>query len=180
MKIKKLILTSLFTCLIIIGAYIYIPLPFTEVPMTLQVLFVLLSAIFLGPFYGTLSIIIYLLIGALGFPVFAGGRGGVGILFGKTGGYLFGFVIASFITGYIYKLNKKLLPVAIISGIFLIHLCGIIYLSKILSIDIYKAFTIGSFPFIPVDLVKGVLTYLISVSLLKNKEIRRILLIKES
>jgi len=180
MKIKKLILSSLFTCLVIISAYIYIPLPFTPVPMTLQVLFVLLSAIFLGPFYGTLSTIIYILIGLLGFPVFASGNSGFGYLFGKTGGYLFGFIVASFITGYIYKLNKKLLPIAIIFGIFLIHLCGILYLSKILSLNIYRAFIIGSLPFIPVDLVKGILTYIISLSLLKNKEFKRIFLITES
>lgn len=180
MKIKKLILSSLFTCLIIIGAYISIPLPFTPIPFTLQLLFVLLSGIFLGPFYGSLSTIIYILIGILGFPVFSGGNGGISYLFGKTGGFLFGFVIASFIAGYICKLSKKLLPIAIISGVFFIHLCGVLYLSKILSIDVYKSFIIASLPFIPIDLIKGVLTYIISVSLLKNREIRRIFLIKES
>ncbi|MGB9750179.1 MAG: biotin transporter BioY [Caldisericia bacterium] len=180
MRVKRLILSSLFTCLIIIGAYISIPLPLTPIPFTLQLLFVLLSGVFLGPFYGSLSSIIYILIGVLGFPVFSGGNSGVGYLFGKTGGYLFGFIIASFVTGYIYKIDKKLLPVAIISGIFLIHLCGILYLSQILSLNIYKAFIIGSLPFIPVDLVKGILVYIISLSLLKNREIRRIFLIKES
>jgi len=180
MRIKKLILSSLFTCLIIIGAYISIPLPFTPIPFTLQLLFVLLSGIFLGPFYGSLSTIIYILIGILGFPVFSGGNSGIAYLFGKTGGFLLGFVIASFIAGYICMLNKKLLPIAIILGIFFIHLCGVLYLSKILSIDVYKSFIIGSLPFIFIDLIKGVLTYIISVSLLKNREIRRILLIKES
>lgn len=174
MKIKNIILTSLFTCLIIIGAYICIPLPFTPIPMTLQLLFVLLSSIFLGPIFGSLSVIIYLIIGALGFPVFSGGNGGLAHLFGKTGGFLFGFVIASLTTGYIYRLNKKLLPLAIIIGIFLIHLSGVLYLSKILSISFYKAFLIGSLPFIPVDLIKGVLTYLISIVLVKNKEFRSI------
>ncbi len=176
MKIKNLILSSLFTCLIIISSYITIPLPFTPIPLTLQVLFVLLSSIFLGPFFGFLSVITYIIIGALGFPVFSGGNSGIGYLFGKTGGFLFGFIISSIVTGYIYRLNKKLLPIAIISGIIIIHLCGVLYLSKILSIDVYKAFVIGSLPFIPVDLIKGVLTYLISVTLLKNKEIRTILI----
>lgn len=180
MRVKRLILSSLFTCLIIIGAYISIPFPFTPIPFTLQLLFVLLSGVFLGPFYGSLSSIIYILIGVLGFPVFSGGNSGISYLFGKTGGYLFGFVIASFITGYIFKLNKKLLPVAIILGIFVIHLCGVLYLSKFLSLNILKAFIVGSLPFIPIDLVKGILTYIISVSLLKNREIRRIFLIKES
>lgn len=180
MKIKKLILSSLFTCLIIIGAYISIPLPFTPIPFTLQLLFVLLSGILLGPFYGSLSTIIYILLGVLGFPVFSGGNSGIGYLFGKTGGFLFGFVVASFITGQIYRLNKKLLPIAIILGIFVIHLFGVLYLSKVLSLSISKAFIVGSLPFIPVDLVKGVITYIISITLIKNKEIRRIFLLKKS
>lgn len=179
MKIKKFILSSLFTCLIIIGAYISIPLPFTPIPFTLQLLFVLLSGIFLGPFYGSLSSIIYILLGILGFPVFSGGNSGIGYLFGKTGGFLFGFVVASFITGQIYKLNKKLLFVAIILGILVIHLLGVLYLSKVLSLNIFKAFIVGSLPFIPVDLVKGVLTYIISITLIKNHEIRRIFLLKK-
>lgn len=179
MKIKKLILSSLFTCLIIIGAYISIPLPFTPIPFTLQLLFVLLSGIFLGPFYGSLSSIIYILLGVLGFPVFSGGNSGIGHLFGKTGGFLFGFVVAPFITGQIYRLNKKLLFVSIILGIFVIHLLGVLYLSKVLSLNIFKAFIIGSLPFIPVDLVKGVLTYIISITLIKNHEIRRIFLLKK-
>lgn len=179
MKIKKLILSSLFTCLIIIGAYISIPLPFTPIPFTLQLLFVLLSGIFLGPFYGSLSSIIYILLGALGFPVFSGGNSGIGHLFGKTGGFLFGFVVAPFITGQIYRLNKKLLFVAIILGIFVIHLFGVLYLSKVLSLNIFKAFIVGSLPFIPVDLVKGVLTYIISITLIRNHEIRRIFLLKK-
>lgn len=179
MKIKKLILTALFTCLIIIGAYISIPLPFTPIPFTLQLLFVLLSGIFLGPFYGSLSSIIYILLGILGFPVFSGGNSGIGYLFGKTGGYLFGFIVAPFIIGQIYRLNKKLLFVAIILGIFVIHLLGVLYLSKVLSLNIFKAFIVGSLPFIPVDLVKGVLTYIISITLIKNHEIRRIFLLKK-
>lgn len=179
MKIKKLILSSLFTCLIIVGAYISIPLPFTPIPFTLQILFVLLSGIFLGPFYGSLSSIIYILLGVLGFPVFSGGNSGIAHLFGKTGGFLFGFVVASFIAGQFYRLNKKLLPFAIILGIFVIHLLGVLYLSKILSISVFKAFIVGSLPFIPVDLVKGFLTYIISITLIKNHEIRRIFLLKE-
>ncbi|MGQ9845055.1 MAG: biotin transporter BioY [Caldisericia bacterium] len=179
MKIKKLILSSLFTCLIIIGAYISIPLPFTPIPFTLQLLFVLLSGIFLGPFYGSLSSIIYILLGVLGFPVFSGGNSGIGHLFGKTGGFLFGFVVAPFITGQIYRLNKKLLFVAIVLGIFVIHLLGVLYLSKVLSLNIFKAFIVGSLPFIPVDLVKGVLTYIISIALIKNHEIRRIFILKK-
>lgn len=174
-KIKLLIFSSLFAILISIGSYIYLPLPFTPIPLTLQLIFVLLSGILLGPIYGFFSILIFIILGAIGLPVFAGGGSGIGYIFGKTGGYLFGFLITPLISGYIFKLNKKLLSLSVFAGILIVHLFGILYLSQILKISLLKAFLIGSLPFIPVDLIKGAFVYLISLILLKNKEIRKIL-----
>lgn len=175
-RLKFLIFSSLFAILIAIGSYIYLPLPFTPVPMTFQLFFVLLSGILLGPIYGVLSVLIYIILGVLGLPVFAGGGSGLGYLFGKTGGYILGFLATPIIVGNIIRLNKKLLILAIILGIFLIHLLGVLYLSKFLSISIFKAFTLGSLPFIPIDIIKGSLTYIVSVILLKNSYIKSIFL----
>lgn len=177
-NLRFLIFSSLFAILISIGSYIYIPLPFTPVPLTFQLFFVLLSGIFLGPFYGGLSVLIYLILGAIGFPVFAGGGAGLGYLLGKTGGYLFGFLLSPIIVGNIFKLNKKLLLISIFSGIFIVHLLGILYLSKLLSLNLFKAFIIGSLPFIPIDIIKGLLVYFVSVILLKNSYIKRLFFAK--
>lgn len=173
-KIKILILSSLFAVLISIGSYIYLPLPFTPVPLTFQLFFVLLSGIFLGPIYGFLSVFIFILLGAMGLPVFAGGGSGIGYIFGKTGGYLLGFLFAPLTSGYILRANKKLLPLSIYIGIFIVHLLGVLYLSQFLKISLFKSFLIGSLPFIPVDLIKGLMVYLLSLILLKNSEFRRI------
>lgn len=177
-RLKFLVFCSLFAILIAIGSYIYLPLPFTPVPMTFQLFFVLLSGIFLGPTYGTLSVLIYIILGVIGLPVFAGGGSGLGYIFGKTGGYLLGFVISPIIVGNIVKINKKFLMISIFLGIFVIHLLGVLYLSKFLSISLLKAFTLGSLPFIPIDIIKGFFTYIVSVVLLKNSYIKRIFLIK--
>ncbi len=176
-KIKFLIFSSLFAILIAIGSYIYLPLPFTPIPITFQLFFVLLSGILLGPIYGTLSVLIYIILGIIGLPVFAGGGSGLGYLFGKTGGYILGFLAAPVIVGNLVKLNKKLLILAIILGIFLIHLLGVLYLSKLLRISFFKAFILGSLPFVPIDIIKGSLTYIVSIILLKNSYIKSIFLI---
>lgn len=175
MKLRNLVFSSLFSILIVIGSYISIPLPFTPVPLTLQLFFVLLSGVILGPYFGFLSVLMYEILGIIGFPVFAGGQAGLSALLGPTGGYLLGFLIAPLLIGYMFKRNEKLLIPSIFFAIFAIHTFGVIYLSFNLSIPLLKAFYIGSLPFIPVDLVKGILAYMSSLLLLKNKEFRKLL-----
>ena len=96
MKIRKTVLTALFASLIVVGAYIRFPLP--PVPITLQTLFVISASLLGGTAIGLGSVGIYLLLGAVGLPVFASG-GGLGILLGPTGGFLFGLLPAALIAG---------------------------------------------------------------------------------
>src|SRR3989344_6465707 len=98
-QIKGMVFAALFAALTGAVAWFKIPLPFTPVPITLQTLMVLLSGAMLGPYYGTLSMIIYLILGVIGLPVFAGGSSGVAALFGPTGGYLFSYPVAAFVVG---------------------------------------------------------------------------------
>ncbi|MCL2550466.1 MAG: biotin transporter BioY, partial [Methanimicrococcus sp.] len=98
-KIKKMVFAALFAALIAVGAWIRIPLPF--VPITLQTFFVLLAAVTLGRNWGPVCIIVYLLVGLIGYPVFAGGSSGLGVILGPTGGYLYSFVIVAFIVGFL-------------------------------------------------------------------------------
>lgn len=104
-KLKGMVFAALFAAFTAAVAWFKIPLPFTPVPITLQTLAVLLSGAMLGPYYGALSMIVYLALGALGLPVFAGGSSGIGALLGPTGGYLFSYPLASFVIGKM--LEKK-------------------------------------------------------------------------
>lgn len=167
MKLKKLAFSSLFAVLIVLGSYISIPLPFTPVPLTLQLFFILLAGSLLGSYYGFLSVLLYEILGILGFPVFAGGQAGLSVLLGPTGGYLFGFLIAPVIIGLLYRKNKKLLIPGLILAILEIHLFGITYLSFNLRISLSRAFLIGSLPFLLLDFVKGILVYLFSSASIK-------------
>jgi len=104
-NIRQMTLTSLFAALTAVGGFISIPL--YPVPLTLQTLFTLLAAMILGSVMGASSQIIYVLLGVIGLPVFAGFKAGIGILFGPTGGFLLGFIISAYIIGKIVELKKE-------------------------------------------------------------------------
>src|SRR5699024_11491248 len=96
-RLQMMIVTALFTAIIGIMAQITIPIPL--VPITGQTLAIGLAATILGARYGTYSTILYLIIGAIGVPVFAQMSSGMGILFGPTGGFIVGFIPTAFFIG---------------------------------------------------------------------------------
>ena len=100
-ELQSTVYASLFAALIACGAYLAIPIPISPVPIVLQNLFVLLAGLLLGGRWGLASVGIYLLAGAVGLPVFTGGKGGVAHFFGPTGGYLVGFAASVFVAGLI-------------------------------------------------------------------------------
>lgn len=104
MNTRKTVLTALFAALIIVGAYIRFPLP--PVPITLQTLFVISASLLGGTAIGVGSVAIYLLLGAVGLPVFTAG-GGLGILLGPTGGFLFGLLPAALLAGIAGNYARK-------------------------------------------------------------------------
>jgi biotin transport system substrate-specific component len=156
MNIHHMTLVSLFAALTAVGAFISIPL--YPVPITLQNLFTLLAGMTLGSVLGGSSQIIYVLLGIIGLPVFAGFKAGIGVLFGPTGGFLFGFIISSYIIGKIIELKKEkdifyyFLAGGI--GIIIIYISGITQLSLVTGIGIKKALMVGLFPFLPGDILK--------------------------
>ena len=98
MNTKKLILCAIFTAMIVVGAFIRIPIP--VVPFTLQFLFTMLAGLILGGRLGFTSVAVYILIGLLGLPVFAEG-GGLAYLLKPSFGYIIGFAVAAYVTGVI-------------------------------------------------------------------------------
>ncbi|MDR2945084.1 MAG: biotin transporter BioY [Methanosarcinales archaeon] len=170
-KIKKMVFASLFAALIAVGAFIKIP-TFLGVPITLQTFFVLLAAVILGKNWGTVSIIVYLIVGFVGFPVFAGGNSGFSILFGPTGGYLYSFILVVFLVGWMSNLVRKKTPAVLFGiaafGSILILLIGSIHLSFSSGISLLTAFEGGFLPFFPGDMLKSVMVGLVAPAFIKK------------
>jgi len=149
---------SVFIVLTSLGAFVRIPLPFSPVPLTLQTFFVLLGGALLGDNLGALSQLSYIFLGVLGLPIFSGAGSGLSYLFGPTGGYLAGFVLAALFLGRFIKYAEN--NFFSIFGLFcladIILLCsGIIWLKFLLGYNFTKLLSIGFIPFIPGDLLKA-------------------------
>lgn len=160
MQQKRILLTALFSALIIVGAYIRIPLP--PVPITLQTLFVLLAGFLGGSKLALTSTAIYLLLGMVGLPVFTSG-GGLGILLGPTGGFLFGLLPAALLAGIAGNLKekserpKRYLLLCILGGLaatLVVYLVGVPFLKYTRSLSWQTALKVGMLPFLIGDLLK--------------------------
>jgi len=155
-NIRQMTLVSLFAALTAVGAFISIPL--YPIPITLQTLFTLLAGMTLGSVLGATSQAVYVLLGIIGLPVFAGFKAGIGILFGPTGGFLLGFIISSYIIGKIIELKKEknifYYFLAGLSGTVIIYIIGVTQLSLVTGMGIKRAVVVGMFPFLPGDILK--------------------------
>jgi len=150
-----------FLTLTIAGAFVYIPLPITPVPMTLQTFFVLLCAAYLSRKDGFVTQGTYVGLGALGLPVLSGATGGILRLFGPTGGYLAGFAVCIYVVSALldnFKNKKQLnfprILFAFASGIAAIYLCGGLWLAFITRFSFSQVITYGIMPFIAADALK--------------------------
>jgi biotin transport system substrate-specific component len=145
-----------FSFAIAIGANVAIPLPFTPVPVTLQSLAVLFTAAALGARRGTLAVMLYILEGAAGLPVFSGGRAGLAMLFGPTGGYIAGFVAAALVAGSLSDAGwtRGILRTAalFLAGGIALFAPGVLWLSGFVGAG--RALSLGLLPFLPGEAVK--------------------------
>ncbi len=155
-KLRMIVLASLMAALTAVGAYIFIPIG--PVPIVLSTLFVLLSGLLLGSRWGLASMGLYLLVGAIGMPVFSGGKGGFAHFFGPTGGYLFGYVLASWFTGLISEHSRGLIVLdilAVLVGSLVIYSLGVPWLKMVTQMSWQKATIAGMVPFLIGDAVKA-------------------------
>jgi biotin transport system substrate-specific component len=153
---------ALFTGL---AAQVRIPLPFTPVPITLQVLAVILSGLLLGPREGFGSQLAYLALILAGAPLAAGAKGGPGVFLGPTAGYLFAFPVAAALVGWLTgdgRRGRSLL--AALLGIVVIYLGGASWLAVVLRLTPAAALQLGVAPFLLVDLAKAVIAVLVAHS----------------
>lgn len=170
-KLRTMIIIALFAAMVGILAQVAIPLPFTQVPITGQTLAIGLVATILGSRIGTATTLLYLMIGSVGIPVFAQFTGGLGIVFGPTGGFLIGFIPTAYFIGlFVEKFGFKIINaiLANIIGMFITLSFGTVWLKFIADLTWTAAFIGGFIPFILVGLIKAVLASFLGIIVRKR------------
>lgn len=176
-QLRPIVLSSLMAGLMAVGAYIHIPIG--PVPIVLTNLFVLLAGLLLGSRWGAVSAGIYLLVGAIGMPVFYGGKGGLAHILGPTGGYLFGFVLCACLTGFISERLRHTLPgsgIAVVVGSLIIYGLGVPWLKMMTNMSWNKAWMVGMLPFLIGDALKAVVAILLAraVRPMLNRQVTKV------
>ncbi len=157
---RELTKMTLLTALLCISSYIIIPLPFSLASITAQTIIINLIAFLLKPKQAFTTISVFLLLGLIGIPVFSGGGAGPSKLFGPTGGYLFGYLIAatiiSFLKGKDFNI-KKCIFLSIVVGMPIIYILGAGYMEFLTKMNFKALITTSVLPFIPLDILKCIL-----------------------
>lgn len=164
--LHAMVLTSLFAALTAVGALI--ALPIGPVPIVLQNFFVMLMGLLLGPRWGLAGVGIYLLAGAIGLPVFAGGTSGLARLAGPTGGYLIGYLPCVALIGWIAvrgRGHRVADALAMVCGTTVLYACGVFWLKTVTGMGFDKALAAGALPFIPGDIAKIIAAVLLAPAL---------------
>lgn len=181
LSVKEMVLISLFTALTAIGAFLSIPVG--NVPITLQSMFALLSGILLGPKLGSLSQLVYVLLGLSGVRIFAQFSGGLDSIVKPSFGFLIGFIFAAFVVGkmvYEMPIDFKRIFLATLAGTFIIYLFGIPYMYMILNNVMGKGLSFsaviktGCLIFLPGDMFKAILSALIGSKVLRRMRIAQL------
>jgi biotin transport system substrate-specific component len=170
MSIKQMSRISVFTALIIVFTIVIPPItvPVISVNFTLQTLVMMLAGLLLMPIEALLSMLIYLIIGSLGFPVFSGYTGGWGVLFGPTGGFLISFPLVAYLISHLTRKRQNLLVlfgITTIFGVFVVYSIGCLWLTVYLKDVKFYQIMLSMLVFIPIDLFKVGLACFISQKL---------------
>lgn len=157
---RWLVISALMVSLLCVAAYLEIPLQ--PIPVTLQVLVVVLAALLLTPGWAIATVGAYLLLGVIGVPVFSGGQGGIGVIAGPTGGYLLGFAVAACAgSSARIALSKWGCRVAIadavaaVCAIVAIYVLGVSQLALETRMGVWQAVVAGAVPFLIPDAIKA-------------------------
>ena len=166
--VKRVALASVLAALTAAFAYVSIPLPGLPAPISFQVFGVFFAGLLLGPRWGAFSMVLYLLVGVAGAPVFSNGGAGLAYVLGPTGGYLLSWVVAAVVIGLIVHRGLDPRPlstvslgvqaVALMAGLAVIYAIGVPWLAVSAGYDFVHAATVGAAIFLPGDLIKIVAT----------------------
>lgn len=167
-KTKQMVLIALMTAVTCVLGPLSIPLPFSPVPISLTNFTIFLAIFVLGMKNGTISFIIYLLLGAVGVPVFSSFRGGLQVLAGPTGGYLIGFIFLALIMGFaLDHFDRKLVPtiIGMIIGMAVCYAFGTVWLAKLLSLSFKEGLMMGVIPYLAGDVAKIIIAAIVGPKL---------------
>ena len=166
MTTKDTVLVALFAALIVVLSLMPpIPLPAIPVPVTLQTLGAMLAGAMLGPLRGALACLLYLVLAAIGLPVLPGGRGGLGVFFGPTGGFLVGMVAGACVPGWLarrlalraagtWRGLAGYVAACVLGGIVVVYAVGVPWLAGVTQMGMAKAWAAVAV-FLPGDLAKA-------------------------
>lgn len=166
-KISDLTLCAFFTAFTAITAQIQIMTPF-GIPVTLQTFGIALCGYFLGAKLGTVSTVTYILLGAVGLPIFSGLGSGTGVLLGATGGFIFGFLPFAVLCGAGLHSKTKIYGILLgTAGLIICHIMGVIQYKLISGGSVFSVFAAVSLPFILKDIILTVCAYFTALRLKK-------------
>jgi biotin transport system substrate-specific component len=166
-----IVMVAMFAAAIAVASWISVPLPFTPVPINLATLAVTITGALLGKKYGLMSVVTYILLGAVGLPVFAGFSGGLGHITGPTGGYIVGYAASAFLCALFLDIlcKEKLtwwgIAVSAAIGTAACYVLGTIWFMALTNTGLIPSLTMCVLPFIPGDVIKTILAVPVVMSL---------------
>lgn len=167
-KTVTLVLIGMFTAIAAVISALPIGFQIFGVPATLQTFAMAFLGFVLGKKNGTIAVAVYILLGLVGIPVYNGFAGGPSVLFGMTGGFIWGFLFIGFLCGFAYEhkniVIKIILPLA---GLILCHVLGVIQFCIITDMKIWPAALAVSIPYLPKDILSMVIAYFAALSIRK-------------
>lgn len=169
-RTAQITITALFAALTAVFSQISFPIPFTPIVFTMGVMAVYLTAALLPKWYALLAQIVYLLLGAIGLPVYSGFHGGIGTLLGPTGGYLMAYPIMALLGAWLRELLENTpMPrliqylIALLATLIPCYLLGSLWYMQVGQVDWITSLSLTALPFIPIDAVKVVFSALLAV-----------------
>jgi biotin transport system substrate-specific component len=166
-NVKTLTRIALLAALTAILSQAAIPMP-TGVSITLQTFAVALAGYLLGKKDGTISIVVYLALGAVGIPVFTGFTGGISKFVGVTGGFLWGFLFMAFLCGLGKEQSNRIVAILLgVAGLLICHLCGTLQFSILMGTPFLRALLLVSLPYLVKDILSVVAGYVVAEAVAK-------------
>lgn len=175
MKTKNLTFTAICAALTVVFAQLIIPLPFTPIPFSMAIFAVYLTGTLLPMSYSFYAQLVYLLLGAVGLPVFGGFSGGIGVILGPTGGYILTYPVMALLVALFIRLFGKKSVLSLAAGMLcalaVCYLGGSLWYSATADVTWAKSIVLTILPFIPFDLVKIAICVPLSIAL--DKALRK-------
>jgi len=172
LSLSDICLISISVALIVTLSQLSLPLP-GGVPMTMQTFVISFAGVVLGAKKGTIAAGIYVLLGAIGLPVFAGFSGGFQVLFGPTGGYIFSYPFVAFIVGFCADKGRKIrLAIGLAIGTVITMSMGLVQFSVVMGLGLRAAFFIAVAPFILLEMLKMVMVFILAPSIRNLRRLR--------